>query len=223
MDNLPVLTVRRVEKNAQPSLNFSDKPWTDIPAHKVGEYMGKEPLHQPQTQFKIGYHPDFILIVYKVADKFVRARATHYQGSVYQDSCVEFFFSPNPDISAGYFNLEVNCCGQALFEFHPANDGPMIPIPETVFNTIEISHHLSGTIEPEHEDPLTWSVAFRIPLDGLSTFCPVTRPGPGVSWRANFHKCADLCSHPHWLSWAKVDHPNPKFHMPEYFGRIEFE
>jgi hypothetical protein len=51
----------------------------------------------------------------------------------------------------------------------------------------------------------------------------VEKPGPGVTWRANFYKCADKTSHPHWLTWAHVNYPKPKFHLPEYFGRIEFE
>jgi hypothetical protein len=51
----------------------------------------------------------------------------------------------------------------------------------------------------------------------------VEKPGPGVTWRANFYKCADKTSHPHWLTWAPVNYPKPKFHLPEYFGRIEFE
>jgi hypothetical protein len=40
---------------------------------------------------------------------------------------------------------------------------------------------------------------------------------------ANFYKCADQTSHPHWLTWASVDYPQPKFHLPEFFGRLVFE
>ena len=51
----------------------------------------------------------------------------------------------------------------------------------------------------------------------------VEKPGTGVSWRANFYKCADKTSHPHWLTWAEIDYPNPKFHLPDFFGRLDFE
>ncbi|WP_084088461.1 carbohydrate-binding family 9-like protein [Fodinibius roseus] len=38
-----------------------------------------------------------------------------------------------------------------------------------------------------------------------------------------FYKIADKTSHPHYLSWALIEHPEPHFHLPEYFGTIVFE
>ncbi len=26
-----------------------------------------------------------------------------------------------------------------------------------------------------------------------------------------------------WLTWAPVDYPEPKFHLPDFFGRLDFE
>jgi hypothetical protein len=38
-----------------------------------------------------------------------------YQGDVWTDSCVEFFFTPGPDLDDGYFNIEANCGGTLEF------------------------------------------------------------------------------------------------------------
>jgi hypothetical protein len=43
----------------------------------------------------------------------------------------------------------------------------------------------------------------------------------GQTWRANFYKCGNLTSHPHWASWNPLAFKN--FHLPEYFGRIDIE
>lgn len=51
----------------------------------------------------------------------------------------------------------------------------------------------------------------------------VDKPAPGTRWRANFYKCADKTSHPHWLTWAPVDYPKPKFHLSGFLGWIEFK
>lgn len=45
----------------------------------------------------------------------------------------------------------------------------------------------------------------------------------GQQMRANFFKCADMISEPHFLSWAPIDLPKPCFHCPDFFGRITFE
>jgi hypothetical protein len=115
----------------------------------------------------------------------------------------------------------VNCCGIALFEFHPPQ-GPLVKIPEESFRAVRIVHSLQGPLDQEIGQPLIWSVAFRIPVGLLEPYSPVVKPAPGGSWRVNFHKCADGTSHPHWLTWAKVDHPTPRFHLPEFFGEMVF-
>ena len=48
------------------------------------------------------------------------------------------------------------------------------------------------------------------------------KPSAGQGWSANFYKCADKTSHPHWGSWAKVEVDRPAFHLPAYFGTLEF-
>ena len=49
-------------------------------------------------------------------------------------------------------------------------------------------------------------------------------PLPGMqdqTWRANFYKCGDATSHPHWASWNPIGE-KLSFHKPEYFGEIVF-
>ena len=60
-------------------------------------------------------------------------------------------------------------------------------------------------------------------VDILEKYAQVTHPQPGGIWRANFYKCADKTSHPHWLTWSVVDKPRPDFHVPQFFGILEFE
>ncbi len=43
-------------------------------------------------------------------------------------------------------------------------------------------------------------------------------PLSGQTWAANFTKCADKTSHPHWLSWVGVR----TFHYPRDFNRLVF-
>jgi hypothetical protein len=85
------------------------------------------------------------------------------------------------------------------------------------------AHSLPRRVDPEIRDPVTWSVACAIPIALLGRYCPVSAPKPQALWRANFYKCADHTSHPHWLTWSPVDFPKPNFHLPRFFGVLEFE
>jgi hypothetical protein len=66
-----------------------------------------------------------------------------------------------------------------------------------------------------------WELALVIPATVFSKY-PI-RLEEGAHLRANFYKCGDLLQTPHFLSWAPIDLPQPKFHCPEFFGEVTFE
>ncbi|MBC8179678.1 hypothetical protein H8E88_01015 [candidate division KSB1 bacterium] len=90
-------------------------------------------------------------------------------------------------------------------------------------NQIELAHSMPENACPEINTPVSWTVEYRLPFSVLEKYYAIDQPGTNVIWRANFYKCADETSHPHWLTWAKVDFPNPNFHLPEFFGILKFE
>lgn len=197
--------------------------WKDIPSESLQNYMGDQPEHVPATEVKIAYDSSAVALIFRVEDRYVRAVASGYQDNVCCDSCVEFFFTPGSDISAGYFNLEVNCGGTKLFHFQPEPRTDQVLIPEEDGDQIEVFHSLPRIVDPEITEPITWTVACRIPFDILEKYCSMVRPETDVVWRANFYKCATLTSHPHWLTWAPVDSEKPNFHVPGSFGELRFK
>jgi hypothetical protein len=200
-----------------------EKPaWKDVPPLTINHYMGKKPKHKPKVQAKVAYDEEAIYVIFKVKDQYVRCVTEEYQGSVYKDSCVEFFFTPAPEVSKGYFNLEMNCIGTALFKFHDKEKDRLIEVPESDFDRIKVAHSIPSVVLSEITEPITWTVEYRIPISILAKYFDVAQPAPGVQWKANFYKIADDTSHPHWLTWSVVDLPKPDFHRPEFFGTLEF-
>ena len=202
---------------------WNNSPWKEIPSESIRNHMGKKPDHFPKAEVKIAYNDTAVGAMFRVEDRYVRATASTHQGPVYKDSCVEMFFTPGLDVSEGYFNLEMNCGGTMLFHFQRQPRGERIVIPDSECGKIPIMHSLLRMVDPEIEEPVTWTVAFSIPVALLSGFCRVTAPTPRAVWRVNFYKCADDTSHPHWLTWSPVDLPTPDFHQPESFGFLQFE
>lgn len=202
-----------------------DKPaWNMVEPITLNLVMGQEPAHKPLTQVKLAWDDDFVYVIFRVEDHYVRAVATEHQQMVCQDSCVEFFFTPGNDISKGYFNLEVNCIGTMLMYHQIARGQNRQVVDVADLQSIQVATSLlkGQLIDPEIHRSTIWTVEYAVPLQMLARYAPVSTPENGTVWRANFYKCADKTSRPHWLTWSKIPLPNPDFHQPSYFGSLEF-
>lgn len=178
--------------------------------------------HHPRTQFRVMYDEQCIYVIFRVFDQYVRAVATTLHGEVWKDSCVEFFFTPYPQPDTAYFNLETNCCGVMLFRVQSAPKENQVYLSEPDSRRIQIVGSVPGPVLQEMTQPLTWTLEYAIPYSVLERYNRVERPAPGVLWRGNFYKCADACSHPHWLTWSPIMTEAPNFHRPDAFGILQF-
>ena len=223
-DSKVIYKVKRVSGAVDIGTKWDQGQWQDVEALEIANYMGDKPAHFPKTEAKLVYDEANIYLFFRVEDGFVRSVATEYHGSVWEDSCIEFFFTPGRDISEGYFNIEMNCCGVMLLHHQTSIGQNTVPLAIEDCRKIEIASSIKErTIDPEITEPVTWTLQCRVPIAVLEKYAPVAKPAAGVIWRANFYKCGDQTSHPHWLTWSPVDKPSPNFHLPEFFGEIEFE
>ena len=218
-----VYKVTRLSEPIEIDGNWDKESWQDIPALDIEKHMGEEPDFKPEVQAKVAYDREAIYVIFQVDDRYVKCSVDEYQGPVSRDSCVEFFFTPGTDLSKGYFNLEVNCGGTALFAYQKERGVGRVHIPRSDFNKIDLAHSMPRIVVPEREEPVTWTIEYRIPFDILPKYTEVKRPAPGFEWRANLYKIASRTSHPHYLTWSYVDHPEPQFHLPQYFGTLVFQ
>jgi len=217
-----VYTVTRLKNPIQLDARWDKDPWNQISALELTHYMGYFPDHFPDVAAKVAYDGDHLYVIFRVADRFVCARKVNYQDRVCEDSCVEFFFTPGEDRSHGYFNLEVNCGGTAYFHYQKGREIADVPVTSEDFSCVQIAHTASKIIDPEITQLTNWVVEYCLPISILGKYTPIIQPAIGVIWYANFYKCADESSHPHWLTWSFVDLPTPDFHRPKYFGRLVF-
>jgi len=215
--------VNGITSSLKPDGNWNKSQFAGIEAIELKNFMGDKSEHFPQVEAKLVYDNNFLYVIFKVKDRYVKAVNTEYDSSVFQDSCVEFFFTPSNNIGQGYFNAEINCCGTMLLRHQKARGVETIVILETDAKKFEIFSTFKGKVEPEITKPMEWVVEYKIPYKILEKYAPVIKPAAGVQWQANFYKCADKTSKPHWLTWNKVELPQPNFHRPEFFGILEFK
>jgi hypothetical protein len=213
--------VRRASEAFEPRGDWNGPIWSRAETLDICHYMGCEPEHKPKTQAKMLYDEQSIYVIFRVEDRYVRAVARNHLEAVWEDSCVEFFFTPSSDVSKGYFNVETNCGGTMLFRWnYPA--GAYTHLSDDQRARVPIYHSEPKIVEPEDQRPTVWVVEYNFPIDILEKYCSIVRPAPQVVWRGNFYKCGDKTSRPHWLTWSVVDWPKPNFHLPQFFGILEF-
>jgi hypothetical protein len=222
-DKQDVYQVSKFSQAPQIDAVWNKKPWADVNPLQLARFMGSRPEHFPFVQAKLGYDDDAIYVIFKVDDQYVKAVHANHQDPVYKDSCVEFFFAPEADVDSGYFNLEMNCGGTMLFHHQRQRATDVIHISDQDVEQVTVAHSLPKLVDPEIQKKTTWVVEYRIPFSMLRKYRNFHNPNSGETWRANLYKCADDTSHPHWLTWANVDFPRPNFHLPEYFGTLEFQ
>jgi len=203
---------------------WEDASWQPYPALSVAYFRPESSAHRPRTRVRLAWDAQNLYGIFKVEDRFIRCVHTRFQAPVYKDSCVEFFVQPRPD--RGYFNFEFNCGGALLASYitdhQRTADGfaAYQPLAADEGGRITMLSSLPRRLDPEIAEARTWQLAFRLPLDVMARYTGPLQVAAGVAWRANFYKCGDETSHPHWAAWHPVDALN--FHLPHCFGWLRF-
>ncbi|MBL7077798.1 MAG: hypothetical protein ISS31_10030 [Kiritimatiellae bacterium] len=196
-------------------LDAVDRRLADMRQHSIDVVNWPAFDYRPCVTFAIGYGGGDLCVRFAVEEDAVLAEKTETNASVCQDSCVEMFIAPSPD---AYFNFEFNCIGTALVGHGPERQGRE-PLAPAIIERIRRRSSLGSTPFPERKEHTTWYLTAAIPLEllGLSESSL-----PGHTCRANWYKCGDRLSEPHYLSWNPITTPRPDFHCPECFGCVRF-
>ncbi len=191
---------------------------SEITPLKLETINWEEFPYLPDVTVQIAYNDDELFLQYKVNEQSVKAEQGENNGKVWTDSCVEFFLSP--DRNDVYYNLEMNCIGTALLGFRKKGD-PTIHGTDEIINSIRRVSTLGSSTFCEKKEQTQWKITVAIPWNVF--FKHQLKPVKGKKMRGNFYKCGDELSVPHFVSWTKIDTEKPAFHMPEFFGGLEFE
>ncbi|MGM9618855.1 MAG: carbohydrate-binding family 9-like protein [Oscillospiraceae bacterium] len=151
-----------------------------------------------------------LLVRMEAVESPIRATLTGPLEQVCNDSCLEFFFAPDPG-DGRYFNFEFNPLGTLYLGFGAARPHRIRQVPKDAV----------GLFRPE---PFTtesgWGVSFRIPLAFLRLYFPnFSFQGEAAG---NFYKCGDETVLPHYLSWNPMTAERPDFHRRQDFGTLLF-
>src|SRR5690554_45354 len=157
-----------------------------------------------------------LYLFYTVIGEELRAVNTEDFGSVWEDSCVEFFMQREGE--TGYRNFECNVLGALLSRVHESRDKGVsqTELMSSIYRHSTINHRYQSGRQVSD-----WSMYLEIPKKALGFKDNESLSGQRI--RANFYKCGDKTPKPHYLSWNPIDLPEPNFHVPQFFGLLELE
>src|SRR5690554_1389314 len=173
------------------------------------------PKTMPVT-VQVAHDGERLYLYYTVIGEMARVANHQDFGSVWEDSCVEFFMQREGE--SGYRNFECNVLGVLLSRRHESREKG---VSQTDLMPSIVRY---GTIQHRYErdkQVSDWTMYLEIPKQALGFAEHESLVGQKA--RANFYKCGDKTPEPHFLSWNPIDLPTPNFHTPEFFGLLKFE
>jgi cellulose/xylan binding protein with CBM9 domain len=215
--------VRKMQNPLAIDANWEKKAWLNAECIYIDQILGEKPGFIPRTEARLMYDERFLYVIFRVRDRFVKALTTKSNGPVYEDSCVELFFSPDSTKPLQYFNLEVNCGATPLMRYSRIPKKDYTTVGRKDLKQIEIAATMPTIVYPEIQKDTTWIIEYSIPFKMIEEYARISHPKPGVIWKANLYKIGDLTSNPHYLTWAPIESPVPNFHLPKFFGTLVFE
>lgn len=169
---------------------------------------------RPDARFNIARSSKAFFIHFVVNEKQIKAIYSEDQDPVWQDSCVEFFCQVPG--SKTYFNFEFNCIGTCLATERKSRTEDVSPLSAEKMSQIKRYASLGNEPFEEKQGNFDWTLTVEIPFKLLG-IDPDNLP---ASIKANFYKCGDETSVPHYVSWSPIEVENPDFHRPEFFGEL---
>jgi Carbohydrate-binding family 9 len=179
---------------------------------------GQNIANVPKVHFNISHDNHHIHLNYFVKEHCLRAIETENNGNVWEDSCVECFVMPEND--GIYYNFEFNCIGTKLLAVGNSRENRTFA-PSEILDKITVVSSLEKEPFDEVKGDFDWSIAVKIPVE--SFFKHTITSLNNKCFRANFYKCGDKLSAPHFLVWSTIETAEPDFHAPTYFGEICFK
>jgi len=198
------LAEQLLESNAEFQL-IETINWTEFP-------------YKPEIKFKMAYCEDQIFLKYYVTEENIMARETRVNGEVYKDSCVEFFISTNGKKT--YYNFEFNCVGILHVGYGPGRANRVLTDPG-ILKLIKVRSSLGNQPFEEKMGGYQWEMMIIIPKERLTHDKDLVLKG--LKANANFYKCGDETSKPHYVTWNPIGTKDPDYHQSAYFGELIFE
>ena len=210
-------TIKKINTDA-----INENTWSNIQPIKIENYPWDKTGYKPHTEVKLFYTDNELKIKFTSSEKQVRIHETNFNGSVWHDSCVEFFFSPDTKNDSRYFNFEITAAGVLLLQIG-INGSERHSMTYINPDSFKIKAIVTQDNYKDFDDFKPWTVEYEIPFIFIKDLFPNFEAKSGNSIKGNFYKCGNKTLTPHFGAWGNIVNEVPAFHRPQFFQDIIFE
>lgn len=161
----------------------------------------------PDTSFTLAHTDQMFYVRYEVKGEVPLSTKTNDLELVNEDACVEIFIGDADNTH--YWNFEFNPAGVCNASHRKERKVDVVRLNAEQLQSIQ---RYSQQLCAAH-----WTLLIGIPLALIDL--DLTRER---TRRANLYKCGDKTAMKHYASWNAITAPAPAFHLPEFFGEIQF-
>ena len=194
--------------------NYSDHVWDCINPIKLDVFKWRDNGYEPETYVKVFHDGENMYVHFTSFESEILGRYKNTQDPVCDDSCVEIFFYPSGE--KNYINFETNVLGTLALGF-----GDQKEIRTLLTDSPDTFEIKASVKNPDEYTGDKWTIEYKIPFAFIKKYYPDFDMKNGL--RANFYKCGEEVRYPHYGMWCEVVAEEEDFHLPEYFGYLDFE
>ena len=224
MSQLPVLVVPRIAGRIPIDGDLNKPPWISLTPVALAASHGRDAASGPSsvqpTALRVCHDGERLYIAFDCVDRDVWGTFRGRNERIYDEEVVEAFLAPDGD-PRRYFELESSPRGayfEAIIENPDGARRTMRTDLAWVCAGWERAIRVRGTLDVRDDVDDGWSVEWAIPFAALGA-APLRS---GARWRANFYRI-DQANGGERSAWSPTFADPPEFHLPNYFGVLEFE
>ncbi|HHV99771.1 MAG TPA: hypothetical protein GXX36_09405 [Clostridiaceae bacterium] len=211
-----VYTIKRIDKSIA-----NDEIWQTVPEADIEFAPWNQNGYRPKSTAKMFYTEEAFHVLLKSFEKEIKAVYRNMNDPVCKDSCLEFFFCPNPERDRRYMNFEFNPVGTLFLSVGEGRYDRKL-----LYTNWKEAFCVKTAIRkqtPENNSQPFWSVEFCIPFEFIRSIYGNIEFVSGHKMKGNFYKCGDETKYPHYMCWNNISKSTPDFHVPEFFGELVLE
>ncbi|MBE7028892.1 MAG: hypothetical protein E7405_01430 [Ruminococcaceae bacterium] len=202
-----------IRKTNLKDITLNSNEWEKAETIKIDSANWSDFTYCPETFVKVLAGDEGFFVKFKTDEENLIMECDEVNGPVYKDSCVEFFFNPDPVNSDGYFNFEINAKGTILVGYGTGRSPLRSRLPEIDKSIFKIESKIE-----EKGFLLKLYIPYSFVLERAQGAQKI-----GDYIMGNFQKCKESGVNPHFVSAFPIISEKPDFHHPECFGKMAIE